>query len=334
MNIYQVYNRILYKIFPHNCVCKHGPLTLTLQTVNRCTIKCKFCIRNSDEIADFNKIHKGQPDMSFETFQAIVDRYRAATSICLAGYGEPFLNKNLFEFIRYAREKGIKTSVISNGTILHKIFDNLVSSPPDSLSVSINVLNREEFREVAGVEDVVYDTVINNVSILAKNKPKDLSLRVSYVLRHANLKLAPDMIAQAKELGVNGIDFHNLIPYTECGNSFAAAVTDCSEDIKLLNKYKSVNWGVEVNFPTPISKVTVLNKCTRYFTQLHVSSGGYIGGCGRAVGPSEEFGHILDQNDPWNSQKMQKVRNKFLSNTVPFDICKTCVNVSPYYSGR
>lgn len=331
--IHQIYNRVLYGIYPYNYICKHGPLALTLDTVNRCTIKCKFCIRNADEIADFNKVHKGKPDMSFEVFKAIVDKYQTATNICLAGYGEPLLNKDIFEFIRYARKEKIKTSVISNGTILHKVFDKIVASPPDRLSISVNVLTKEEFREVTGVEGTVYDTVINNVSTLAKNKPKNLSLRVCYVLKHANLNLVPDMIAQAKRLGVNGIDFHNLIPYAECGNSFEDSVTDCSDDIELLEKYKSVAWGIDVVFPTPISKTIVPNKCVRYFRQLHVSSDGYVGGCARAVGPSEEFGHISDQNDPWNSQKIQEVRSKFLANTVPFEICKACVNMSPFYSG-
>ena len=73
-----------------------------------CNYKCKFCY------AHFSKIKN---NLDLENGFKLIDEIKLNNvyKINFAG-GEPLLNNNVGEFIRYANHIGLKTSIISNGT--------------------------------------------------------------------------------------------------------------------------------------------------------------------------------------------------------------------------
>lgn len=102
----------------------------------RCNYNCLYCYRHLDK-----------KDMSFERAKEVIDHLCSSflttgekIKISFAG-GEPTLVNWVFDAIRYAKEKGAKVELITNGTtkIKEKEFEIL-----DVISFDIDTLNRDK----------------------------------------------------------------------------------------------------------------------------------------------------------------------------------------------
>lgn len=102
----------------------------------RCNYNCLYCYRHLDK-----------KDMSFERAKEVIDHLCSSflttgekIKISFAG-GEPTLVNWVFDAIRYAKEKGAKVELITNGTtkIKEKEFEIL-----DVISFDIDTLNKDK----------------------------------------------------------------------------------------------------------------------------------------------------------------------------------------------
>jgi MoaA/NifB/PqqE/SkfB family radical SAM enzyme len=77
-------------------------------------------------------------DMTFLQFKKIFGRLKEAMHIVFCGFGEPLLNKDIFEMIAYSKRKGKITTLTTNGILLDdRAIDNILGSKLDVLSISI-----------------------------------------------------------------------------------------------------------------------------------------------------------------------------------------------------
>ena len=89
------------------------PDIVQIESTNLCNAKCVFCPRD--------EMHRRQGVMDFELYRKVVDECAALgiTHVREHNYGEPFLDKQLVEKVRYAKSKGIKeVGMISNGSLI------------------------------------------------------------------------------------------------------------------------------------------------------------------------------------------------------------------------
>ena len=89
--------------------------------------------------------------MSMQLFKKIVDQ--AAKEGCqdvhLTQYNEPFTDKDLFDRINYIREKGMTSSMYSNGTLLDdKMREKILENPPDLIRFSVDGVNKKTFESI------------------------------------------------------------------------------------------------------------------------------------------------------------------------------------------
>jgi radical SAM protein with 4Fe4S-binding SPASM domain len=105
--------------------------SLMIEVTNRCNLQCIHC-------PSLNmKRKKGNIDP--ELVKRIIDENKNLSYIYFYDWGEPFLHPDLWDMVRYASERGIKTSVITNGTLLdEKIGKSILESGLSTLSFSID----------------------------------------------------------------------------------------------------------------------------------------------------------------------------------------------------
>jgi len=126
--------------------------SLYLNITNRCTSKCRFCIRYKTKL--FNSEHelwlKKEPT-SQEIIKAIVDpsKYK---EVVFCGYGEPLIRLDVvIEVSKWLKEKGAKVRIDTNGhgNLIHK--RNIVPELKglvDSISISLNAQDRKLYNEI------------------------------------------------------------------------------------------------------------------------------------------------------------------------------------------
>ena len=88
----------------------HDTHWFNFELTNFCNIECPYCS---------NPHLKNKGYMSFEIFKSILDKLfkhnLSQKEVIFCGYGESFLNKNIYDMIDYATDCGVKLTIQSNG---------------------------------------------------------------------------------------------------------------------------------------------------------------------------------------------------------------------------
>lgn len=90
-----------------------------IETTNICNLSCNFCPKTSRELQFMN----------VESFKKIIDDVKEYTDhVYFHLMGEPFLNKNLEEFLEICREAELKVNITTNGTLINNVKEILLKS--------------------------------------------------------------------------------------------------------------------------------------------------------------------------------------------------------------
>ena len=120
------------------------PLEVRVENTNHCNASCYICPRE--------KLSREKGIMSLELFKKIVDECAAnrVKEMHLQGFGEPFLDKNIFHRIRYAKEKGIKSTIlVTNGSLLkQETCERIVQSGLDRMKISFYGTDKQEYESI------------------------------------------------------------------------------------------------------------------------------------------------------------------------------------------
>ena len=131
-------NRISWHLFPRLHHVSKFPSHVDIELSSLCNLNCPMCYTTTDDFK--NKVNK--KNMDFNLFKKIIDecaRYNLF-SIRLSLRGEAFLNKNIFDMIKYAKSKGIKeVSTLTHGGFLNaEKFEQLIDLKLDWLTISFD----------------------------------------------------------------------------------------------------------------------------------------------------------------------------------------------------
>ena len=126
-------DRIKFQYYPKFLISASFPTHLEVEAASKCQMRCPMCYTT------YMKDHfKGI--MKMDLYKKIIDEAAAnnAYSIKLSWRGEPLLNPNLVEMIKYAKKKGIKdVAFLTNAELLtEKKSEELIESGLDWISIS------------------------------------------------------------------------------------------------------------------------------------------------------------------------------------------------------
>lgn len=102
---------------------------IVVEPTNFCNLRCGHC--STQALASEKK---GYMDPAF--FKRLIDKNPQLTCIILTRNGEPLMHPNIFEMIRYARDRNIYVALFTNGILLEK--DNILSGLFESSLSEIN----------------------------------------------------------------------------------------------------------------------------------------------------------------------------------------------------
>ena len=118
------------------------PLEYGIEITNRCNLKCIMCAREG--------MTRPIGDMTVEVFQKLINQISDhAELVYLHGDGEPLLHKNVFEMVKYAKNKGLRVGLSTNATILDaKATSLLLNSGIDYLILAIDGASPETYEKI------------------------------------------------------------------------------------------------------------------------------------------------------------------------------------------
>jgi sulfatase maturation enzyme AslB (radical SAM superfamily) len=164
--------------------------TLIVEPSSKCNLACTFCDLHSGRIEDTDAL-KGQ--MSEQTFSRVIDQLAGLPFVLKElqyhGNGEPLLNKNLPDFVRHAKDRGIasKQRLTTNGTMLTpKKLVKVIDAGIDEIHVSLDAADRASYSELKGCD--LYEKVDANIdfAISYLTERTGCSLFIKYAIPHAD----------------------------------------------------------------------------------------------------------------------------------------------------
>ena len=112
-----------------------------IEPTTRCNYICGFCTGR----------HMDQSDISVPTFEAILAAFPAISHIELQGEGEPLLHKDFFVMAAQARQRGIRISLITNGSMFTpRAVDAILENGIGAIRVSIESSDPAAFQNIRG----------------------------------------------------------------------------------------------------------------------------------------------------------------------------------------
>jgi len=305
---------------------KYYPIRADIEPTTGCNFKCTMCQVSSPDFIKRN--------MSLKTFKKIIDQNPQFIKIKIQGLGEPLVNKEIFEMIKYANDKFIKVNTVTNGSLLNnENIKKILAVKINELSISIDGASKKVFETIRLGSN--FDTVIKNVENLTSNRSKNIKKIQSLTLiQKKNFSELEDIIKLCKRLNLDEIQFQYLL--TSWGKDDWKTINNeqqIDNENKFFDliqmyqrKYQDNNFKIGV---ITKNKFTEYNKCNYPWETPYFSTQGFVVPCCMIANPEVvNFGNITNMNfySIWNNKQYDDLRLS-INNHKLKDYCKNCYNI-------
>jgi len=277
---------------------KDFPMMVVLSFVYICNAKCPNCPYNN---SDIRSAYKDAIIMPERIFKQIADEAGPYGSVLrLSGGGEPMLHPQAVELMLYAKGKGCRIGLITNGSkFTHYSLETLIQAGIDAIEFSVDAGDPETYEHVRPGLD--WDILNRNVKMAV-----DIRNRLFSVTR-----IITSVINQ------DGVD-------VDAAEQYWNKIVDKVQ----IRKY--LTWGYNEDHSaddTPYLPPAERIPCPWLFERLNIDSRGDVTLCGEDIAFKERFGNILERSikEIWNGPEFGGFRAKHLSGRGDeISICRTC----------
>ena len=323
------------------------PRVVFIEVTNRCNLFCETCPHT---------YFKREPlkSLKLDEFKRIAEQFPEMQRALLHGIGEPLINKELPQIIKYLKERGVEVIINSNGTLLTPAWqEKLVLSGLDQFRCSIDGAKDETYARIRGAN--LLPQLVSGLEGLVKTKVRLRSTtpRISIwcVATRENLQELPDLVRLAARLGVKEIYLQRMVyfagePQAQYGmardelgifgseNEYQEKIiTDCAELSSKLGIAFQASGARD-----PISSLAAARssdfapwkECLRPWTSAYVTANGNCLPCCISPFATNDYESLMLGNlfekpfqEIWNDLPYQQFRSKLLSDQ-PNKPCKNC----------
>lgn len=285
------------------------PLFSTIELTQSCNFSCQHCY-------NFDRTTKSKPDFDAsenlsreEVFKSIKELSELGALFLNFTGGEVLLDKNIFDYVRYARDRNILPRLKTNGVLLSDdIARELFTNGVDSIDVSLYGADEETYKEFTGKAD--FKNTIEGVRSARRN---NIEVYLNIILHKKNYKDLDFMMKLASDLGaIVQVSDEMTDRYDE---------TTGARDLELgSSEYQELLRGNNSHFFKHHNPDHAL-QCSCARTVFAVGANGDVYPC---IGAPIKSGSIREESlsNIWkNSKEFEMLRNIKQDN---FKECKTC----------
>ena len=202
--MYELYKNFVFWLSRLTNYPLHNPDIMQVSVTYRCNLRCKMC-----SIAD---LLPREEELPTEQIFRIIDEaknYRIK-EILLTG-GEPFLREDTLRICSYIYEKGLRSIITTNGTVIdNDTADAIIDSKVNHVHFSLDGLE--------GVNDFfrgkgAFNKIIEGIRVLndKRRNSRFLSIGIACTVMDNNVEELYEIVRLADDLKVDVINFQPLI---------------------------------------------------------------------------------------------------------------------------
>ncbi|MDD2679584.1 MAG: radical SAM protein [Candidatus Omnitrophica bacterium] len=296
------------------------PFILNIEPGNLCNLKCPLCPTGL-----------GEPDMAkgfmeLDFFKRIFDQLKnSITAVNLYSWGEPLLNKDLVNIIRYIKtaDKPIRVVTSTNLNIRDdKLLAELIASGIDEIIVSCDGASRETYEQYRVGGD--FDLVMRNLRFLAREK-EELAKGTRIVWNFLVFKHNEHEVEKARAMAKGmGVEFRIGLMRTSMKDEILKSHKEAIErdqhwipDNPAYSAYDKTNYTAK----------KIIKSCRKPWQEISINWNGLTFPCCAVYGEKYHFGDARKDSIKaiWNNPKFVSARKEILNKKrPPTVICGIC----------
>ncbi len=281
------------------------PFLCDIELTNHCNIRCIFCGQQA--------MSRPKGFMSWTVFKKVVDEcayYNAP--IRFIRWGEPFLHKDIIDFCKYIKHKGLLSHITNNGVaIMETQMKQLIDLGVDSVIFSFQGASKEKYQLMRNNDlyQLLHSNILKMVKIRgAKDKPY---IHISTTVTNESEKEISEFVSYWIEIVDSvGVGKTNL-------SRLSAHQIKSFEVIERLEELKEQETIKRVYHP-----------CTEVYQKLSVDWDGKVSCC---CGDYDNFLTVDDIHEKtlyeiWNYSPTLKIIRQLLDDSKhrSLTLCSTC----------
>ena len=294
-----------YELSKRKTTLKSRPFKITIDPGNFCNLRCPGCHTGIKHPEMITPSFLGLSD-----YQTIFNQFRShALSVALYNWGEPFLNKQIFDMIAYTSENRVGSTIHSNFNLFNeRMAEDAVKSGLTHIYLSIDGSTQEAYARYRVKGEL--DKVLKNLEILLETKKRMGSkyplVTWKFLQFDHNIHETEMAADRAKAMGVDAFESFKAYP-------------------KLMDIYEEA-----ADYRKDPSKFDLNGKvCSGLWSGIYVNSDGSVLPCSLAYRENESFGNLLHESldAVWNNAKYRGARQMFSADFDASEVplpCKAC----------
>lgn len=288
------------------------PMGVSIEPTTSCNLGCPECP------SGLRSFTRDTGNVAAETYEKILDELAPYLMHCFFYFqGEPYLSRNFFSMIAYAKKKRIYSSSSTNAHYLNdKMARQTVESGLNRLIISIDGTSQEAYeayRKKGSLEKVIEGTknIIKWKKELKRSSPYVV---FQFLVVRQNEHQIDELYQLAEDLGVDEVVLKTAQVYDyENGNELIPSIEKYSRYKKLSNgKYALKN--------------KLLNQCWKMWHSCVFTWDGKVVPCCFDKDAKYQMGQIQNTEfrKIWRSPAYKQFRKNLLLSRSEIDICKNC----------
>ena len=288
-------------------------MSISFEPTTSCNLQCPECPSGLREFT----IPRGMLKRDFFA-KTIDDIYKDILYLIFYFQGEPFLNKNFLEMVKYASDKGIYTATSTNAHFLtDEMARKTIESGLDRLIISIDGTTQEVYQQYrrAGHLDKVIEGAKNVVKWKKELKSKTPFIFFQFLVVKPNEHQIEEVKKLGKEIGVDEVRFKTaqVYDYTNDPNNL----------IPVNEKYSRYKKNKEGKHD---AKNKLANHCWKLWQANVITWDGMVVPCCFDKDASHRLGNLKNQSfrEIWQNDNYKQFRKELMTSRKNIDICANC----------
>jgi len=297
----------------HKSVQWGYPVSISFEPTTSCNLRCPEC---PSGLRAFTR-PTGMLQKDFFT-RTIDEIHRELLYLIFYFQGEPYLNPDFLDMVKYAASKGIYTATSTNA---HYLTDNIakrtIESGLDRLIISIDGTTQDVYQQyrVGGNIDKVIEGAKNIVKWKKELNSKTPFVFFQFLVVKPNEHQIEEIKKLAKEIGVDEVRFKTAQVYDY--------ETDPNKLIPTIDKFSRYKKNTDGGY-TPKNKLA--NRCWKMQHANVITWDGLVVPCCFDKDAMHQLGNLKNQSfkEVWNNDNYKQFRSQLMNSRKNIDICANC----------
>ena len=289
------------------------PVSISFEPTTSCNLRCPEC---PSGLRQFTR-PTGMLKKDFFT-ETIDDIHRHLLYLIFYFQGEPYLNTDFLDMVKYASKKGIYTATSTNAHYLtDEAARKTIESGLDRLIISIDGTTQDVYQQyrVGGHLDKVLEGARNIVKWKKELKSKTPFVFFQFLVVKPNEHQVEDIKRLAKEIGVDEVRFKTAQVY-----NFENDPNQLIPENDTYSRYKKTTDGKYA------AKNKLANHCWKLWHANVITWDGLVVPCCFDKDAMHQLGNLKNESfkNIWHNSNYKQFRSELMSSRKNIDICSNC----------